>query len=187
VVENLLRSPSDCAIIDVNGKDNDSPGRPGIKDTMVILGAFEAQVDKRLIERLVPGTACLLESVNCLSKLGDETAAIRSFESARWKLHEDLLIEISIKECTEEIEDLDRPVFSSGHGEDSTKAGEFGNGCKGLSVVDTIDLGETSSDKTAFVLGNLALGVLLDLEDPFGPNDVLARRSFDNIPSIRLL
>jgi len=128
VVENLLRSPSDHTIVDVNGKDNDSSSHPGIENTIIILGAFEAQVDKCLIECLVPGTACLLESVNRLSKLGDEMAAIQSFESARWKLHEDLLIEISIKECAEEIEDFDRPVLSSSHGKDGMKAGKFGNG-----------------------------------------------------------
>ena len=74
----------------------------------------------------------------------------------------------------------------SSHGKDCTEAGEFGNKCKGLSIVNTIDLGETVSDKMGFVLGNLALGVLLDLEDPLTANDVLARWSFNNVPGVHL-
>ena len=135
---------------------------------------FEAQVKKCLVERLVPSVTSLLKTINGLPKLGDKTTGIKACK-VRWKLHEDLFIEISIEECAVEIKDFNRPIFTSGHGKDHTEAGKFGNRCKGLSVVDTIDLGETASDKMGFVLGNLALGVLLDLEDPLAANNVLAR------------
>ena len=185
MVENLLRSPSDHAVIDMNGKDDDSCSCPGVEDSVVIIGMFEAQVEKCLVERLVPSVTSLLKTINGFLKLGDKMMGIEACK-VRWKLHEDLFVEISIEECTVEIKDFNRPIFMSGHGKDCMEAGKFGNRCKGLSVVDTIDLGETMSDKMGFVLGDPALGVLLDLEDPLAANDVLARWSFNNVPGVCL-
>ena len=186
MVEDLLRSPSDCAIIDMNSKNNDSCSCPGIEHPMVVVSMLEAQVKKCLVECLVPSATSLLKTINGLPKLSDKMMVIKACKVG-WKLHEDLFIEISIEECAVEIKDFDRPIFTSGHGEDCTEAGEFGNRCKGLSVVDTIDLGETASNKTGFVLGDLALGVLLDLEDPLAAKDVLARWSFNNVPGVCLV
>jgi len=98
----------------MDGEDNDSGHRPGIEHPVVVVSVLEAQVKKRLVECLVPTATGLLKAVDSLPKLGNKKAGIRSFGVARWELHEDLLVEISIEECAEEIKDLDRPVFASG-------------------------------------------------------------------------
>ena len=186
VVEELLCGASNGAVINMDGKNDDSSSHPSIEDSMVIFSTFEPKFDKCLAERLVPSSSSLLKTINGLPKLGDKMTRIEACE-VRWKLHEDLFVKISIEECAVEIEDFNGPIFTSSHGEDHMEAGESGNKCKGLSVVNTIDLGETTSNKTGFVLGDLALGVLLDLEDPLAANNVLARWSFDNVPGVHLV
>ena len=71
----------------------------------------------------------------------------------------------------------------SGDGKDGAKAGEFGDWSECFCVVDAIYLSESASDKSCFVLGDATVGIVLDVKNPFGSNNVLAGWMFDNGPS----
>ena len=73
--------------------------------------------------------------------------------------------------------------MASGDGKDGAKAGEFGDWSECFCVVNAIYLSESTSNKSCFVLGNVTIGVLLDVEDPFRSNNVFAGWAFDNGPS----
>ena len=99
-------------------------------------------------------------------------------------MHENFFIEFSIEKSAVEVENFDGPVMASGNGKDSMKAGEFGNWSKCFSVVDAINLSESAGDKLSLVLGNVTIGVLLDVKDPFGSDYVLARWVFNDGPGV---
>ena len=99
-------------------------------------------------------------------------------------MHKDFFVEFSIEKSAVEVENFNRPVKVSGNGEDGAKTGEFGNRGKCFRVIDTVNLSKSSCDKSSLVLGNATIGVLLDVKDPFGSNNVLARWAFDDGPGV---
>jgi len=74
--------------------------------------------------------------------------------------------------------------MASGNGKDGVKTGEFGDRGKCFCVINTVNLSKSSCDESSLVLGNATVGVLLDVKDPFGSDDVLARWAFDNGPGV---
>jgi len=69
VIKNLLRSPGNHAVVNMDGENNNSRSRSGIEHPMVVVGMLETQVKKHLVECLVPSATGLLKAVDGLPKL----------------------------------------------------------------------------------------------------------------------
>src|SRR5438045_585857 len=105
---------------------------------------------------------------------------------ALWLLHINFLFKFSIDECMGDIDGMEVEIL------DGSKSQNKSNGClacsrsKDLCIIKPRTLTETLGHKTSLVALNRAICMTLDLVNPTRSNSLLARRKFNNLPSLIL-
>src|SRR3984885_579581 len=93
---------------------------------------------------------------------------------ARRRLHIDffIVVKFAIEKRAYEIETFYVPIVARRYGKNEANAGKPGDWRIGIKIIQAIYLGESSGYEACFVLVNAAIGVALDVEDPFAADNI---------------
>jgi hypothetical protein len=134
-------------------------------------------------EALKPSTKGLFEIIERTTKTTNMTLRNRV---ARWWVHVDLLMQLTVKKSILHVKLRDGPPTNRSHCNKSMNGDPMNNRSKSLLIVTTILLLKTTTNKTRFIALNRAIRVGFDLIDPLAC-DRNSRRVRDMIPSAGML
>ena len=121
---------------------------------------------------LIPRTWGLFKAIECLVELVHMIGEIRILEPQRlFDIHQ--LINGTIKKSTLHIHLLQLEVMMRSISNQQTNRFKASNGSKGLTVVDTLDLGVALCHQSCLVTDDGPMSILLVLEYPLGSNDIM--------------
>lgn len=81
-----------------------------------------------------------------------------------------------MKESVVHVHLMKRPIVNRGNSEETTDSDKFSNRSKGLSIIDSLTLGEPFGDQASFVSLQGTIRIVLEFENPFAPNRTMASR-----------
>src|SRR3954462_9546980 len=120
-----------------------------------------------------PCARTLLQSIDGLLEAAHHLLPLNNIT---WRLfHIDSLREVSIEEGIFDIQLSKSPVLINSNREEDTNRGHPSHRGKRLAVIDTICLGEPTSNQTSFVTLDCTVGFMLDREHPSTSDDARVR------------
>jgi hypothetical protein len=134
-------------------------------------------------EALKPSMRGLLEAIERMREMTNMAIENRV---ARWWVHVDLLMQLTVKKIILHIKLRDSPPTNRGHCNKSMNGGLVSNMSKSFLIVTTVLLLNTTSNKMHFIALNRAIRAGLDLIDTLAC-DQNSRRVRDKIPSVGML
>ena len=173
VSDEIGGTASDEAVINVDGEDGNVIAITGGKHAGIGVVDSESNIFKGAAQSVVPFAPGLFEAIEGLVEVLDLLPLI-VVAGGRLHINIFVVIEFAIEVGAIEVESVGVPVVSGCDCENESEAGEFGNGGKGVKVVDAKFLCESLRNEARLVFFDGSVGLSFDAENPFAANNILA-------------